>query len=838
MKNFIVPFIVLFLMSGAMLLGQYPTDEKISPYPPPVKERTLRQRFVCDAVGAAKWKALHDSLVTPLNESLKIESNGHDPYVLMPPIEKPRAGTFEFRIRMKNKMKPGAEIFWMTTKQPGSKAENSTRFGFVPDGEWYTYSTEFTTPEPLTNIRLDPGTSVGIAEIAWIELYDIVYGEAPSNPTPWVDSNWTTKVADWKTISSGNLSIKFDAKGTGAVVLLNGKEVGEIHPLAYINPNLPLGGTSFVPFYQEPGPAVPVSAGPLAANLSKASESAIEFALPSVNGTLKFDLKNDALRFDLKANAAVFGPVFRPFGEMQQAILNGVEYLEKGEHSSSTADIETKDHLRFAPKSLDITWPFMSVVTDRAAFGLLWDDPNTQAVFATPDFIFGDSTKHHLGLNGEKMSGTVKIVPNAAPLPNTLTVLDSLLLWAFQQRGLPELPKRLRNDEEQRLLNLAAFEKSCGVGPNGTGWTHASLPGATKLHFPITHGSDYVTSIWQLTGKLPSVPKLDNGGAHLQNPASFFLMDRAEDFRIWKRNESKHLRDRQRSDGAFPYSGKYLRGHWEDTASGHCGNSLFRLLYAYRILGEPEALAAALKGLDFANKYTVPRGAQVWELSLHTPDIMGSSRMCMANVWAFEATGDKKYLDNARRWAITGLPFVYFWERKPLAGAADPVMLYATTPVLGATNWQAPNWIGLPVQWCGLDFSEACFMLSKHDQTVDWKKIAEGILITGERMQYPDGPSIGLLPDSFTLATQNPNPYDINPTVLVMQRRLLQGKLEAIDVVLNADKTLRVVSPYKTTFEGNTAVIEGVAGTTYQIIVNGKDVKKIESKGIDRIALP
>jgi hypothetical protein len=94
------------------------------------------------------------------------------------------------------------------------------------------------------------------------------------------------------------------------------------------------------------------------------------------------------------------------------------------------------------------------------------------------------------------------------------------------------------------------------------------------------------------------------------------------------------------------------------------------------------------------------------------------------------------------------------------------------------------------------------------------------------------------LPDSFTLSTQSPNPYDINPSVLVMQRRLLQGKLESIDVVLSANKKFRVVSPYKTKIEGNTAVIEGVAGTSYQILVNGNDIKKIESKGTDRIELP
>ena len=163
-------------------------------------------------------------------------------------------------------------------------------------------------------------------------------------------------------------------------------------------------------------------------------------------------------------------------------------------------------------------------------------------------------------------------------------------------------------------------------------------------------------------------------------------------------------------------------------------------------------------------------------------------------------------------------------------------MLYATTPVFGATNWVAPNWIGLPVQWCGLDYAEACFMLSKHDDTVDWWKIAEGILATAERMQYTEGPCIGLLPDAWNISLQMPLPFDINPSVLVQQRRRLQGKVPSLDIVLSADKQFRVVSPYKTTIEGNTAVIEGAAGTVYQILVNG-EVRTIESRGMDRVEL-
>ena len=158
-------------------------------------------------------------------------------------------------------------------------------------------------------------------------------------------------------------------------------------------------------------------------------------------------------------------------------------------------------------------------------------------------------------------------------------------------------------------------------------------------------------------------------------------------------------------------------------------------------------------------------------------------------------------------------------------------MLYATTPVFGATNWTSPNWIGLPVQWCGLDYAEACFMLSEHDKTLDWKKIAEGILITAERMQYPEGPSIGLLPDSFVLATQMRMPFDISPSVLVQQRRRLQGKLPAVDVAVNQDAKMRIVSPYKATIENDERIkFDGEPGVPFEYILDGKEVKTGETR--------
>ncbi len=44
------------------------------------------------------------------------------------------------------------------------------------------------------------------------------------------------------------------------------------------------------------------------------------------------------------------------------------------------------------------------------------------------------------------------------------------------------------------------------------------------------------------------------------------------------------------------------------------------LLDYARLTGDPRALAAGLRTLDYMKRFCVPRGAQVWEVPLHTPD--------------------------------------------------------------------------------------------------------------------------------------------------------------------------------------------------------------------------
>src|SRR5207253_4383048 len=137
-----------------------------------------------------------------------------------------------------------------------------------------------------------------------------------------------------------------------------------------------------------------------------------------------------------------------------------------------------------------------------------------------------------------------------------------------------------------------------------------------------------------------------------------------------------------------------------------------------------------------------------WEVPLHTPDILASAYLVRAYTLGYEVTGDNDFLDQARYWAWTGVPFIY------LTPPTDkPVGVYSTIPVFGATQFTAPLWIGLPVQWCGLVYSDAIRRFARHDPSGPWIELANGIARAGLQHTHlaTDANYQGLLPDSFEL---------------------------------------------------------------------------------------
>ena len=83
--------------------------------------------------------------------------------------------------------------------------------------------------------------------------------------------------------------------------------------------------------------------------------------------TVRLDSVDEDLRVEIESERPVEGPVLRVFGNLEQGLLAGVEYLGKGEHSSSKLDIETAEHLRVRPPPMHLTMPLAAFV-NRSSF--------------------------------------------------------------------------------------------------------------------------------------------------------------------------------------------------------------------------------------------------------------------------------------------------------------------------------------------------------------------------------------------------------------------------------------------------------------------------------------
>jgi len=806
--------------------------------------------------GPAGWRALHDCRVAARDGRLVIAATGSDPY-LSSPADVP-GGAMLIKLRAKCSTTGQGQFFWTTQARRNTSERNSRRFNLQHDGKWHDYEVPVAIQGKLTGLRFDPGSAPGEVQVERIELHrrhlhplEIVrlISEGPK-VRMWVknhsdhaitftvdersyrveagrtteairahkfaspfesvtvevkpeglsalrrtvhlyDLNVKTK---WLVHKSDPLAMRIAPNGSGAVILRKGRPVAVIAPLLSRKAPLPKlrFRTSMGGFLMDGG---------------------------SVHILLEI-VDSDEVGFSAVSDSPFDGPVLRPIGDLQQGLFAGLEYLGKGERSSSKLDIETAEHVRFAPDPLKVTMPLMAVVTDRAAVTMTWQDMKLQPIFASPNFF--DGAGDHLmslrpgsggGAPGGKVDATIRL---SEPAP-----IEEAILWAARKHALPPPPKAPRSGQQQWDLCLKAIN---GPISGKGGWGHCAERKWGRAPYV-----DIASTIWRLTGKAPELERLQPGGAHVRNDAIYFVTGRADEWLKVRSRQAKGIIARQKADGSFRYSGKYRRGHFEDTSSGHCARPAFELLELAWCTGDRKATAAGLKTLEYMKRFRTPRGAQTWELSLHTPDILASAYLVAAYLRGYELTGKKEYLVLARRWALSGVPFVYLWGK-------HPIMRYATVPVYGATNWRAPNWIGLPVQWCGGVYAYWLAKLAPYDKTLDWNDLARGILLAGEQMQYPDGPKVGCLPDIFALAAQHRAGPSINPCALVSLRLAVEGKVDSLAVAAAGGR--RVCAPFPVVIRDGKAHVRGKAGTTYQVLIDGARIVTVKSKGADAIDLP
>jgi hypothetical protein len=490
------------------------------------------------------------------------------------------------------------------------------------------------------------------------------------------------------------------------------------------------------------------------------------------------------------------------FGERKgQGLFAGLEYLDD-EPSSSEADVIGPASKRQVPDSLKITFPLMAIQHDGRYVALTWEaQSDVSAVFDTPDRLFG-SGGHVMGLifpgsdgknreEGSLLPRVSKVLRAHQPLVLRATLLGGMgdsVVPAVEQyvalRGLPPLPGA--NIDLQKYVSLAAGGWLDSKIREGQFFRHA----IAGDHFKLGRAPD--AAVWMdwladqsrqpaLTGRLQatakdalaSIPPQDlnfTGVGHVRYPVASLVYGHVAENATRAQQTGQHMLGGFEADGSMRYHPQaggpdYGKTHSTNEANGLTARAVAELLEAAAFCGDHELLDGALARLRAMDKFRhgVPRGAQTWECPLHTPDILASAYLVRAYTLGYELTGDPEFLEQARYWAWTGVPFVYLVNPTP-----QPIGPYGTIAVFGATNWRTPVWLGLPVQWCGLVYADALYRLVRHDPQGPWKQLADGITRSGIQQSWPaaDRDQQGLLPDSFALRAQQRKGPAINPATV------------------------------------------------------------------------
>ncbi len=749
----------------------------------------------------AEWQPTHHiSRLRHSPEGMVIEISGYDPYTHGPVREFPAEIPLWLEIRLQSDQPGTLQIFYARAGQ-GTSEERSVRRA-IATTDWVTLRLPLPPLGPRAWIRIDPPGTSGTCTIAYIRFSPRVTPQPPRWQPPVLPRDPREEAS----VQSGRVAVSlYQARPGGFRVLVDGQ------PMAY-------GWNVPQLCYEAEGNIRWLSLTEIGEGriVQERHRVRLTYTFTDPDGALwKIEQlftphrQRDAL--DVRTVVTVdrdrqvyFLPMLVLFpgagafgGDKGQALFAGLEYLEN-EPSSSEADVIGAASQRQVPDTLKITASLMVIQAQGRYVGLVWQPAeHFSALFDSPDRIFR-SGGHVLGVLFPGSNGQNREEGNLLPYsPETLRanvplVLDATLIGgegetvipAVQQyvrlRGLPPVPDT--GLDAQGYLRLAAAGWLDSKIREGNRYRHAVWPGfgpqhaadaAVWMEWIATHVRDanLASRLRQAAREaIAAVPKeqyLFSRVSHVAFPVAPLVYGAVAESVQAARNAARDATRSFQPDGTVLYQPSpggpdYARTHWERTANGLTAAVLVRLLEMALYSGDKQLLAEGLRRLEQFQRFdnTVPRGAQTWEVPLHTPDILASAHIVKAYVIGYELTGKPEFLRRARYWAWTGVPFPYL-----INPTGQPVGPYSTIPVLGATGWTEPIWFGLPVQWCGLVYADALYWLARLEPRAHWKQIADGITAAGiqHTWKQDDPDRQGLLPDFYHLREQRSDGPAINP---------------------------------------------------------------------------
>ena len=758
------------------------------------------------------WVTAHDlDPISVHNNSMVLSITGADPYCISPEQDYPEGVPLWIEITIFSESGGTGQLFYFTDGH-GPLEQNSVKFPAAA-GKWFTARLPLPALGKKYRLRFDPPGERGKCYVKRLVSTARRILKEPSFAEVHAAANRRSAAV----LQSGNSVLKVSRDAADQFTLSRGNYIGlrgiEGCKIGYLKPGVP--SVSWLNL-QGLRPRIEASAARIQSTIKAVDEDGAHWTL-----TRKYQMRDDgsvavtATCAVDKSRNVVYLPMFLTSGgaggplgnQINQALFCGLEYLDKNEPSSSEKDLIGEQARRRVPDSARITIPLMASVQHGYSSSFSWrPQKNLSALFDTPDRTFR-SNGPAMGLIYPGSNGTTdRIEGNLLPYDGTL-ILPGQPVSAEVELLTEQAPdittsvasyvKRHPLPAPPPKLPLVTYAVSASYGwldsaiSDAGAFKHAFAPWGDFVAGPAPDAAlliDWLSANVQnrtLSSKLQVRSKVAiehtllsdralAGIGHIRHPSPCLnfggVIESMRDTRAQALGEASRFE----ADGRLLYrvpKGRPDMGktHFEPDANGLTAQAVYELLQKAAFAGDWSLIDKGIALLHALDRFhgSVPRGAQTWEVPLHTPDVLASANLVNAYVLGFRLTGDTSFRRNAEYWAWTGVPFVYL--RRPTDGSIGP---YATIPVLGATQWVSPNWMGLPVQWCGLVYAEALYALAQCGTTNDalWGRLADGITVSGTQQVYPqqDGKLYGLLPDSFTLRSQSRNLAAINPGTLQM----------------------------------------------------------------------
>ncbi len=760
--------------------------------------------------GVQGWVAAHDiSGLEATTNGLVISISGSDPYVFGPARDYPVNQLLWLRLLLKSDQAGMAQVFYFPAQ--GSPSEANSVMMYAPGGDWAELRLPMPALGPQTRLRFDPPGTGGACVLGRIS-----FELRPSLPEPaWLKPEPPMLDSNAPAVVSGGLALAHGTSALGAFDLrVNGT-------------NMAVGNTrSVVGYLRNQTPWWFALTNPVTATLAGGALTVRANSTDPDGGQWQVEQMFEPAAtpggIEIQSRVTVNqdrSVIFLPmltllpgvgtFGTNKtQALLAGLEYLEN-EPSSSQADISAAGWERLVPDPVKLTFPMMALAAGGNYVGLLWEpSTNFAALHDSPDRLLR-SGGHLMGLifpgadpalrqdgsvlpyDGQKLQAGQTLTLRATIIGGSGDTVVPALQQYVARRGLPPLPNTGYSAADYFALaahgwldtpirNGALFRNAVavnfGFAPAADAalfmdWLSARVPDAT-LKTRLTNTATYA--------RAAVAPASYNAAAvgHVRFPVEALV------YGAVPANGATALSGGQAELGLFQPDGSVLyqapqggldlgSTYGTRDANGLTAGHVVSVLEDGAFCGDPALLGAGVRLVRALNKFrnSVPRGAQTWEVPLHTPDILASAWLVRCYTLAYELTGEADFLAQAQYWAWTGVPFVYL---APPTG--QPVGVYATIPVFGASDFVA-SWFGVPVQWCGLVYADAIHRLARHDPAGPWVRLANGIASSGVQQTHPPGEAglQGLLPDSFNLRAQARNAPAINPATLLPEALQLFG---------------------------------------------------------------